>query len=196
MSAMPDGRFTVKSAFDLQQSPLPDGDTGNWRWIWKIPYLERIRSFIRQLSHDRLLTNLSHFHRHISTTADCPRCPGSQESLSHVFRECPIASGTWEKLGIRSQWFFNQPFEAWIRSNATARPSADHTMIPWFLIFLGTLWFLWKARNLWIFEQKSSTTTEISRRALAHAREAAGTLRTESITRQRRQIWVHWTPPP
>lgn len=194
-SGTPDGRFTVKSAFEIQQlnqEPCP----GEWKWIWRIPCIERIRSFLWLLTHNKLLTNLSRFFRHLTTNADCPHCTGIEESLSHVLRDCPIARETWARIGMRSQGFFHQPFTTWIRSNSKITPPSQEST-PWFLIFLGTIWKLWNARNLWIFEGKGTSPFQIARQALALARETAGTLTLgEIVTNRRGLIMVQWKPPP
>lgn len=45
-AATPDGRFSVKSAYELISSNEIEPTSGNWDWIWKIPSLERIRTFV------------------------------------------------------------------------------------------------------------------------------------------------------
>lgn len=189
-----DGRFTVKSAFELQQSASASRP-GDWKWIWRIPCIERIRTLIWLIMHDKLLTNLSRFFRNLTQNADCPRCVGIQESLSHVFRDCPVARNTWNRLGVTNRSFFEQPFEAWIRTNARATPP-NPAATPWFLIFLGAIWQLWTARNLWIFENTRIPPFEITRRSLAIARETAGAITLGSIINNRGPSMVRWIPPP
>lgn len=97
-SATPDGRFTVKSTFNLLQLDSENASPANWDWIWKLPCLERIRTFVWQLSHNRLLTNLSQFCSHLTSSPGCPWCPEAEESISHLFRICPKARETWRSL--------------------------------------------------------------------------------------------------
>lgn len=71
-SPTPDGKFTVKFAFQIQQPP-PEPDEARWRWVWKIPCLERIRMFVWQVCHDRLLTNFIRFQILFVFTGICLR---------------------------------------------------------------------------------------------------------------------------
>lgn len=194
-SGTPDGSFSLKSAFALITSQSLDVPSGEWIWIWKIPCIERIRTFLWLIMHDRLLTNFTHFYRHMTTSADCPRCTGIEENLSHLLRDCPIARETWQRLGVRSSGFFSPPIHSWIRLNSTAKASYFQETTPWFLVFLGAIWYLWKRRNLFVFEGKSTPPFQIARKALAHARETAGTFKVRSIT-FRAPTLVRWSPPP
>lgn len=133
--------------------------------------------------------------RHLTPTSDCPRCAGVEESLTHIFRECPVARETWQRLGVHHQGFFALPFETWIKVNAKARPPQGQSNTPWFLIFLGAIWYLWKGRNLWIFEHQDTTAFQIARKALSQARDTASALALGAIVTNRESVLVKWTPP-
>lgn len=74
------------------------------------------------------------------------------------------------------------------------QPPDDPNKIPWFLIFLGTIWLLWKARNKRFFYHKETSGAAVSKQALALARETTRTLPNEAITIRRRLISASWTP--
>lgn len=190
------GKFLVNSAFQLLQGGSRAPSLGEWRWIWRIPCIEKLRTFLWLILHDRLLTNFSRFHRHMAASPDCPRCVGVEETLSHLFRECPTSSETWKRLGVRSGGFFTYPFKAWIRINATTKPSSLNNTTPWYLVFLGAIWSIWIARNKFVFENKPTLPFQLANWALAQGAETAGAIHLGIFTRFREPIPVRWTIPP
>jgi len=132
----------------------------------------------------------------MASSADCPRCTGVEESLSHIFRDCQVARDTWRRLGVRAGRFFTLPFKDWLRTNATTRPPSPNAAPPWYLVFLGAIWNLWNSRNKFIFEARQVHPHQIAFWALAQARDTAGALHVGSIARIREPILVQWLPPP
>ena len=60
-SATPDDRFTLKSAYQQLHGGPRASNPGEWNWIWRIPCIKKLRTFLWLILHDRLLTNLSRF---------------------------------------------------------------------------------------------------------------------------------------
>jgi len=89
----PSGLFTVKSAFELlrEDSTIGVRDIQKWGWISRLFCSEKIKIFVWIILHDYLLTNCFRYRKHWSTTADCPRCPGLEETTMHVLRDCSFA---------------------------------------------------------------------------------------------------------
>ncbi|CAN1790471.1 Putative ribonuclease H protein At1g65750 [Linum perenne] len=74
----------------------------------------------------------------------CPRCKAADETILHVLRDCPFPGEVWTRLGYSTLDPFRQvrcPSE-WIRQ-ILSHAKALH-------IDIGC-WFLWKARNEWLF---------------------------------------------
>lgn len=115
-SPTPDGKFTVKFAFQIQQPP-PEPDEARWRWVWKIPCLERIRM-------------------HMSPSPDCPRCVGIEESLSHIQRMSNCMRHV-EQVRNYSTGIFQFPNSSMDKeqccNQATNKPGPDAMVphIPW-----------------------------------------------------------------
>ncbi|GLT81968.1 hypothetical protein SLE2022_003890 [Rubroshorea leprosula] len=86
-SGLPDGSFSVKSAFHLlQQQHVSLTQQGeNWRWIWKLKCTERIKMFVWLLRKNRVLTNSVRFARHFAASPICPRCEQSPETPLHLY---------------------------------------------------------------------------------------------------------------
>lgn len=54
-----------------------------------------------------------------SSSLDCPICPGVEEFILHVLRDCPKATKLWIHLVVsrKTSEFFNSNLEDWISAN-------------------------------------------------------------------------------
>ncbi|CAN1788388.1 Putative ribonuclease H protein At1g65750 [Linum perenne] len=93
-----DGRFTVKSAYNMITAQSSPGTEINWDkvWKWEGPY--RIKSFLWLAIHGRLLANSERVRRHLATSAACSRCWAAWESVIHALRDCPLAADAWNEV--------------------------------------------------------------------------------------------------
>ncbi|CAN1124680.1 Putative ribonuclease H protein At1g65750 [Linum perenne] len=152
-----DGRFRVRSAYLLAAEE--EGDTLDpiWRLIWRWKGPQRIRQFFWLVAHNRLLTNSERRRRHLAEIGSCQVCPGQEESVLHVLRDCPLASATWELLALSSgdQTFFQTPLLPWIE-RFIRKPELC-------LLFGVTCWWLWRARNDRVFNNKLTTAESLTR---------------------------------
>ncbi|CAN1233376.1 Putative ribonuclease H protein At1g65750, partial [Linum perenne] len=107
--------------------------------------------------HNRLLTNSERRRRHLAEIGSCQVCPGQEESVLHVLRDCPLASATWELLALSSgdQTFFQTPLLPWIEK-FIRKPELC-------LLFGVTCWWLWRARNDRVFNNKLTTAESLTR---------------------------------
>jgi hypothetical protein len=116
------GQFTVSAAYHLITGDAMKRDEKKWSQIWKINSMERVRVFIWQLVHDRLMTN-TRLARWQMGSSRCNSCIHFDETTIHVIRDCSIASNIWRHLLLlheRGQ-FFVLEFLEWINSNLTNR---------------------------------------------------------------------------
>jgi hypothetical protein len=76
---------------------------------------------------------------------DCVICNGHvEESLSHLFLECPLAISSWNQLHLHVLASFN-PFEI-------LESFRDQLQVPFFMdIIILIAWCIWMARNDLIF---------------------------------------------
>ncbi|CAN1787382.1 Putative ribonuclease H protein At1g65750 [Linum perenne] len=118
--------------------------------------------------HDRLLTNLERKRRHLSADSRCSKCGNSEESVTHILRDCPTVASVWDELGYSRQ---DQ-----IRANLP--------LLDWCVVLLKnqdslklgiTCWYLWKSRNEWTFSNlnNSAATTAAKINSWAQAVQAA-----------------------
>ncbi|CAN1123467.1 Putative ribonuclease H protein At1g65750 [Linum perenne] len=152
-----DGRFSIRSAYLLITEKESAALDPIWRLIWRWKGPQRIRQFLWLVAHNRLLTNSERHRRHLAEFGSCQVCPGHEESVLHVLRDCPLASATWELLALSSgdQTFFQTPLLPWIE-RLLRKPELC-------LLFGVTCWWLWRARNDRVFNNKLTTADSLTR---------------------------------
>ncbi|KAL5789176.1 hypothetical protein ACOSQ2_004064 [Xanthoceras sorbifolium] len=150
------GNFTVKSAYDLQCG-VADVTEWDWNFIWRFKLPPKITHFLWLLLHGRLLTNVHRCSRGLDDVATCPRCNTSDEDLNHLLRDCNYSINIWRSIwGCgRASTLLKGDLNTWLRCNLKDKSCSDN-MIPNFLLFASTLWFLWKWRCSSIFDDKFS----------------------------------------
>lgn len=191
----PTGHFSMKIAYLLPYGWNPCQRDEGWKWIWETSTHPRIQYFLWLCTHRKIPTteNLAYWEMNINTT--CAACNSQEESIEHLFRECPIAIQFWRKLGIpkSKKATFRASFSEWIRANCLGYE--EHTLnIPWKFIFPQAIWLLWKQRNAGIF-RKERPNQNLHEVCVQRAAEYY----TLSMTPSRvckKQTLVRWDPPP
>ncbi|CAL1358629.1 unnamed protein product [Linum trigynum] len=152
-SAAAYGRFSVKTAYSLLNQRSTDPDEKYWRILWRLPVLERVRSFMWMLLLDKVATKLLLFHRKVAENPFCLRCEGCPETALHILRDCPPPRLFWTRgvPGHQQHLFFNIGQGEWLRHNL----SNDYTMdssISWATFFSIAVWLIWKNRCMVCFQ--------------------------------------------
>ncbi|EOY11431.1 Uncharacterized protein TCM_026608 [Theobroma cacao] len=89
------GQFTVASAYEYlrkQETLHLNSISGTWQWAWRWNGPERIRMFLLQCLHNRLLANQERLRRHLSNDLICRQCNLEEESMLHALRDCRMVS--------------------------------------------------------------------------------------------------------
>ncbi|CAN1153627.1 Putative ribonuclease H protein At1g65750 [Linum perenne] len=94
----PDGRFSVRSAFQLLSDYSSASADTIWPTIWRWHGPNKVKHFLWIASHNRLLTNEEKGRRHLTNQVFCPRCSSVSESISHVLLDCQFAVQVWAKV--------------------------------------------------------------------------------------------------
>ncbi|CAN1157372.1 Putative ribonuclease H protein At1g65750 [Linum perenne] len=170
-----DGRFRILSTYLLDAEEEGDTLEPIWRLIWKWRGPQRIRQFLWLVAHNRLLTNIERHQRHLVEIGAYQVCLGHEESVLHVLRDCPLASAAWELLAIR-----RSPLLHWIE-RYFRKPELC-------LLFRVTCWWLWRAHNDSVFNNKLTTTDSLARHIQAWVALVRDTL-------DRDQFLYHTGPP-
>ncbi|CAN1824281.1 Putative ribonuclease H protein At1g65750 [Linum perenne] len=153
----PNGRFSIKSAYDLaaNEEPNMDLNQGLWKNTWRWNGPNRVRHFLWLAGHDRLLTNDQRARRMLTSDPHCPICPGQIENTIHILRDCHFAFTVWNELGIFNQteecWSAN--LEMWIGQLLKSEKS---------LCFGIVCWFLWKERNARAFSGSTVSARSVA----------------------------------
>ncbi|GMJ03912.1 hypothetical protein HRI_004060400 [Hibiscus trionum] len=149
----PRGNFETKSAYGLLTGTLEASPNVLWRLIWKAPVPQRLHVFLWVLSQNKLMTNHERYRRHIGHFSTCPRCNLEDETILHVLRDCSAATAIWNRLlpaSIATD-FYRQDAQVWLLSNLSTNLIHGVYDLPWPLLFISTLWQLWKSRNDYVF---------------------------------------------
>lgn len=88
----------------------------------------------------------------VTSNSYCSSCNLAVESCLHLLRDCKLACEAWHVILIPNMRtsFFNLPFHDWIKANLSIT-FHDGLEERWDRFFIVVLWWLWKWRNDWIF---------------------------------------------
>ncbi|XP_074298919.1 uncharacterized protein LOC141629897 [Silene latifolia] len=134
-----------------------------WVFIWRLPCQPHIKIFLWKLVHGILPTADVLIRRGMSVNPICSLCQKNCETLSHLFRDCDFTQHIWaaSHLGIQTNVSSHIPFCTWFQdflSYITWFSSGDISL-P--LLFLLTLYAIWKHRNNVIFRDRCVSPAEI-----------------------------------
>lgn len=119
-----------------------------FRWVWRSKVTPRVKFFAWLILLDRLNTKNMLARRNFNVQPDslCALCDdGLDETVDHLFFDCPFAKKCWDKIGI-----------SWVSDGEIHRRierTKPLTGMPFFMeIFLLAAWELWKIRNRLVFD--------------------------------------------
>jgi hypothetical protein len=93
-------------------------DSERWNKAWKLRVLERVRSFVWLMLHERLLTNLRKSNMGLGH-AMCRFCGDTVENELHAIRDCPVVMPLWLNTveeSMRSTFFISD-WQQWLDLN-------------------------------------------------------------------------------
>ncbi|XP_074288211.1 uncharacterized protein LOC141613378 [Silene latifolia] len=167
-----DGLFSSNSAYSFllhngTHSPVsPESSVippFPWVFLWRLPCQPHIKIFLWKLVHGILPTADVLIRRGMSVNPICSLCHKTCETLSHIFRDCEVTQHIWAAslLGIRSEVSSHIPFPTWFKDFWIYITwfSAGDNSLP--LLFLLTLYAIWKHRNNVIFRDRCVCPAEI-----------------------------------
>lgn len=148
------GKFTVQSIYNkLLHHCLPtvsQTSTPQYAWIWKIPVTSKIKTFLWLIIHNRLPTRQYLHHIGILLDDRCKICNSAQESINHIFLNCPNVHSMWAQLGLTDVVNhinrLSQPSE-WLMPLMKAKTNAMPYRINNQIVLSYTLWHIWLTRN-------------------------------------------------
>lgn len=145
--------FTVKSAYELAAGWNLFVEDRLWKHIWALKVQQRIKVFVWQMTHNKLLTNEARWKRGLDLTRECSNCVGCTETVLHSIRDCSDVVEVWSLLlpSHMLSKFFSLPLREWVQWNLEGK---DMLRIhkDWPMRMAICCSWLWKWRNERIFK--------------------------------------------
>ncbi|KAA3477311.1 Ribonuclease H-like superfamily protein [Gossypium australe] len=149
-SAEASGTYTVRSGYklllqndqdiNLQTSQSQYKPLYKKNWLMDLP--TKIKILVWKSLNNFLPTQTNLFRRKLVSSTTCPRCSQNEETMEHVFRDCPLVHDIWARLGIG--WTLDQnqfQFKDWIKG--IFENQSNHKVRT----VMCALWAVWTARN-------------------------------------------------
>ncbi|CAN1824417.1 Putative ribonuclease H protein At1g65750 [Linum perenne] len=153
----PNGKFSIRSAYRLTLELDLQNSDPDWKCIWRWRGPSRVQHFLWLAMHNKILTNYERKRQHLTEISSCPRCNLYEELVSHILRECHYFAAVWNHLGLREFCSTQDNLCSWLSKGLSHQKS---------LIFGIGCWYLWKARNEWVFSAKSQSHVDLAARIL------------------------------
>ena len=149
------GIFSTKSATWRAHENI-DRNQPDWqfKWIWKLDILPKIKIFLWQLCHKALPSRGTLLRRGVQLDPLCPACNTEIEDTDHIFIHCPTAQKVWE-LAVTHQWIPMLPFDNSVSSLHDGLHVLAHNRHPRLSRIVLLLWSLWKSRNARTFKNET-----------------------------------------
>ncbi|XP_056862473.1 uncharacterized protein LOC130510143 [Raphanus sativus] len=174
-----DGNYTVKSGYhaamaESKEAILEDEPTQEFDWkptVWNLKLAPKVKMFTWKSLKGIIPVGERLLARHIAVDPRCKRC-GSLESINHLLFHCPFAREVWSRspldesfdisglTDLRADWTELHACKSLPPAGITTTP-----LVPWIM------WFLWKARNKFVFENYAGNPADLLSQAIAAARE-------------------------
>ncbi|MCH84271.1 RNA-directed DNA polymerase (Reverse transcriptase), partial [Trifolium medium] len=191
------GVFTVAEAYRRLAGFHMQQEARQWKQVWRIEATERVRVFIWQIMHDKLLTNWRLAKWNLCRPY-CSYCGRLEETTLHVLRDCPLANIIWQHL-VDFQHrgrFFLASFDQWIAMNIY-NDIGQATNVKWITVWATCCFWIWKWRNYrvhetnfkeiwqpWCFILNQVHSYKITQQRYFHMEELTKT-----------EIHISWKPP-
>ena len=148
-----DGVFSTNSAYQLANEDNTTENQFQGQWLWKLDVLPKIISFLWLCVHVSIPAKSVLAARGINSGKTCPLCIWHKETIVHLLRDCEVARDLWYRLGVPTSHInsFNEDFETWLKINCLST-IRQNTSIPQSILFVFTVWCLWKNMNKVVFE--------------------------------------------
>jgi len=124
-----------------------------WRIVWKSEALPKIKFFTWTLLKGKILTAENLQKRGINGPSYCPNCCGAEETMHHLFVDCPYAVDCWknlfliDKLPWNAQQSIGEVILAWKKSCPWGSKGSNLVKRVWNTLPYTMLWSIWLARN-------------------------------------------------
>jgi len=83
---------------DDSKQASASGEPTFWKVLWRMNVPPKVRVFWWRVLHNSLPSKAELKRRHVARESHCEMCESRDDSLFHVFFDCPIAKRFWEEV--------------------------------------------------------------------------------------------------
>ncbi|CAN1292379.1 Putative ribonuclease H protein At1g65750 [Linum perenne] len=198
-----DGQFTVRSAYrlslegvDLDENLPSDG---RWSKVWKLVVPPKMKHLVWRFLRGIIPTREALNRRGVEMTLACGCCDNEEESLEHLFFQCPVAARCWEVAGmgseVRAAMTAGDEAADWL-TRLISDPDSSRVQDV-----VALVWSLWHERNDRVWNQQSKCEELIVRLGKEHVQEwwalkqGAGNARAQPPTVNQERSRNRWSRP-
>jgi hypothetical protein len=103
-------KYSVKQGYASLLADIPGPPPSKiWSFVWSGPSLPKINAFIWVMVHNKILTAENLQKRGIVGPSRCALCMASEESIQHLFFECPLSIHIWDLMIAPLRSLFHPP---------------------------------------------------------------------------------------
>eukprot|EP00253_Pinus_taeda_P010187 PITA_10187 len=146
--------YTVKAGHQyLCDNTYQMGIWNQWKLVWKAEAPPKVKFFIWLLLRGKTLTTENLIKRGILGPSRCPNCCRSEETMQHLFLECPVAKECWKRMASigESTWTaqstIGETIYHWRKKCPWKEKRSELAQRVWNTIPYTLLWRIWLARN-------------------------------------------------
>lgn len=153
-----------------------------WNTMWKLLIPPKVRNFTWWACFNILptSTNTNLCRRRIPVDSTCTICQQHEETVAHVFWECPLASNVWGMVKGYLQKCNSETLNFYILARQMEEKLPKKDLELWAMVS----WSIWNARNCFLFEKKQSMPSDILQGATNLLQEYQRLCRTSTSTWQ------------
>ncbi|KAL5744140.1 hypothetical protein ACOSQ2_027256 [Xanthoceras sorbifolium] len=136
------------------------------------------------------------YHGGLADSAECYNYGAGFEDLTHLFRSCPDAKKIWESYCHNSTKSagFSVDWEQWISSNLAEKKTV-FGLGPSNIIFIWTLWFIWKWQCAKIFDDRFCMPFDVRKHIFRNVKEWIDSCKGKDVKNNITIELISWQPP-
>ncbi|KAK1440002.1 hypothetical protein QVD17_05827 [Tagetes erecta] len=165
------GEFSVHSLRNILEHNRVPVDFSPFSWLPWIPL--KVRCLGWRVSLDKIASKHALIRRGVKiNSSKCSLCFGSEETNSHILKECPFAKQIWSHVfnWIGYSVDLAMPFKEFMEAIDQMGVSKNLNFAI-FSIFMAAFWLIWTARNEFIFSAKPLSVSRVVDKIKVHTYE-------------------------
>lgn len=143
----------------------------HWKIAWNSKAIPKIKFFIWTLLKWKILTS-DNLQRHgIIGPSRCPNCQAAEETIHHLFIDCPFSTACWREISPNTQLPWNphssigEVLHLWKKNYPWQKKNHNIAKRVWDALPYSLLWKIWLARNNMVFKNKATIIRELCNKA-------------------------------